>query len=103
MTRARTISKRLICSGRSARRTHYRCRYDYSRTYAGDPIEEDVTVCLECTKPVGKCNGEYLCYLMQKRKRDNERNRAREKKTMAEWLLDNWKPSGIYDLWGESL
>lgn len=100
MTMGGRIAKRLKCSGRSARRTRYRCRYDYSRTYAGEPLEEDATVCLECTKPAHKCMGEYNCYLHQKRKRD--RLREREKKPdRAAWLLEQWKPSGIYDIWGE--
>lgn len=100
-TRAR-ISKGLTASGRSARRTRYRCRYEYSRTYAGNPIEEDATVCLECTKPADKCNGEYLCYLHQKRKRERMRERQK-KKDPSEYLLEQWKPTGIYDIWGENL
>jgi hypothetical protein len=45
--------------------------------------------------------GEYNCYLQQKRKRD--RLREREKKPdRAAWLLEQWKPSGIYDIWGEN-
>ncbi len=99
MIRERGIGRRLICSGRSARRTRYRCRYDYSRTYAGDPLDEDPAVCLECPKPADRCRGEYHCYLHQKRIRE----KANQKRAGTDWLIDQWKPSGIYDIWGESL
>ncbi len=90
-------AERLISSGRSARRTRYRCRYEYSRTYGGEEIEDDPTVCLECREPAWKCEGEYQCYLRHKETRDKPK-----KKEVSEMLLDEWKPSGIYDIWGEN-
>lgn len=103
-------AERLISSGRSARRTRYRCRYEYSRTYGGEEIEDDPTVCLECREPAWKCEGEYRCYLRHKEMRDKPKKKEvsemlREKqkeKTVSEMLLEKWKPSGIYDIWGEN-
>lgn len=99
--RTKRGSEELTSSGRSAKRTaertRYRCRYDYNRTYDGEVIDDDPTVCLECRLPAMSCRGEYLCYIRQKQIRD------RRKRTQADYLLEEWKPSGIYDIWGESL
>lgn len=96
-TTPKTKSERLICSGRSARRTAYRCRFDYGRTYDGEEIDDDPAVCLECTIPAGSCHGDEQCYLRQKARRENRKTET------AQRLLDKWKPNGIYDIWGESL
>lgn len=114
--------ERLICSGRSARRTAYRCRFVCGRTYGGEEIDDDPTVCLECREPAWKCEGEYRCYLRHKELREKRLKELREKthkalqekphkelrekpkkKEVSEMLLDEWKPSGIYDIWGENL
>ena len=109
-------NERLICSGRSARRTAYRCRFVYGRTYGGEEIDdprfpsgelddfqqswniEDPAVCLSCREPAWKCEGEYRCYLRHKAMREKPK-----KKEVSEMLLESWKPSGIYDIWGENL
>lgn len=92
-------SEKLTASGRSARRTRYRCRFEYGRTYDGEEIDDDPAVCLECREPAWKCNGEYICYLRHKAMREN----PKKVKEMSEVILEKWKPSGIYDIWGESL
>ena len=115
-------AERLICSGRSARRTAYRCRFVCGRTYGGEEIDDDPAVCLECREPEWKCAGEYQCYLRHKELREKRHKTLREKrhktlrekphkelqekpkkKEVSEMLLDEWKPSGIYDIWGENL
>ena len=96
-TYPRTKNERLICSGRSARRTAYRCRFDYDRTYDGEEIDDDPAVCLECTIPAGSCHGDEQCYLRQKARRENRKTET------AQRLLEKWKPNGIYDIWGESI
>lgn len=96
-TKPKTKNERLICSGRSARRTAYRCRFGCERTYNGEEIDDDPAVCLECTIPAGSCHGEEQCYLRQKARRENRKTET------AQRLLDKWKPTGIYDIWGESL
>lgn len=98
--------ERLICSGRSARRTAYRCRFVCGRTYGGEEIDDDPAVCLECREPAWKCEGEYRCYLRHKELREKRHKTLQEKpkkKEVSEMLLDEWKPSGIYDIWGENL
>lgn len=97
-TQRMKANERLICSGRSARRTAYRCRFVYGRTYDGEEIDDDPAVCLECREPAWKCEGEYRCYLRHKALREKPK-----KKEVSEMLLENWKPSGIYDIWGENL
>lgn len=92
---------RLDSSGRSAARTSARVRhrshYDTERTYGGDVIDDDPAVCLHCTIPAASCHGEEQCYLRQKARRESR------KTDTAARLLEKWEPSGIYDIWGESL
>ena len=90
--------ERLISSGRSARRTRYRCRFEHGRTYAGEEIDDDPSVCLECREPSWKCTGEEECYIRHKAMRERTK-----RKDVSEMLLDKWKPTGIYDIWGENL
>jgi hypothetical protein len=84
------------------------------RTYGGEEIDDDPAVCLECREPEWKCAGEYQCYLRHKELREKRLKELREKphkalqekpkkKEVSEMLLDEWKPSGIYDIWGENL
>lgn len=90
--------EKLAASGRSAKRTRYRCRWDYARTYGGVPIEEDdPEVCLNCNLPAQSCKGEYECYMKRKREMEKRAYTPERRK------LERWKPTGIYDIHGENL